>query len=71
MAANHPDRIASLSLICPFGLNTDVLRTLASRLLVITSDRGPDGERIRRLLNDLPGAVSATIRDYESFMCRM
>ncbi len=39
LAANHPDRVASLSLVCPFIVDTDV-RTLASRLLVITSDRG-------------------------------
>jgi hypothetical protein len=39
LAANHLDRFASLSLMCPFAVETDVLRTLASRLLVITSDR--------------------------------
>jgi pimeloyl-ACP methyl ester carboxylesterase len=33
LAAHHPGRVASLSLLCPFIVDADVLRTVTPRLL--------------------------------------
>jgi SAM-dependent methyltransferase len=68
LAASYSDRIASMSLVCPFTFDPAALRVLGSRLLVITGDGGPNGELIRRLLNDLPGSSWVPLRDYESFL---
>jgi SAM-dependent methyltransferase len=68
LATSHPDRIASLTLVCPASMDPRALPTLASRLLVLTGDRGPAAGRVRELLADLAGATSTTLNGYESMM---
>jgi len=63
-ASRHPERIASLSLLCPAVLDTVTLGPLAGRLLVITGDRGPNARRVQARLPDLPQVSSLVLDDY-------
>jgi len=62
----HPDRIASLTLVCPLALDPRVLQPLAARLLVVTGDEGPTAARVCQWLTELPGATSLILRAYAS-----
>jgi pimeloyl-ACP methyl ester carboxylesterase len=62
----HPDRLASLTLICPLALDPRVLQPVAARLLVVTGDQGPAAARVRQALTELPGATSLILREYMS-----
>jgi SAM-dependent methyltransferase len=62
--ARHPERIASLTLLCPAVLDTRTLAPMARRLLVVTGDRGPGARRVRVGLTDLPQAVTLVLPDY-------
>jgi pimeloyl-ACP methyl ester carboxylesterase len=53
-ASTHPERIASLTLLCPAVLDTRTLAPLAARLLVVTGDHGPEPRRVEAALPDLP-----------------
>ena len=64
LAVNHPEAIASLTLICPLGFDTMALAPLADRLLVFNGSRGGATETIGRNLADLPAASSITLDDY-------
>jgi SAM-dependent methyltransferase len=66
LAINHADRVASLSVVCPSFMEAHLLQPFRSRLLVITGDQGPTGERTRFLLNDMPGTELLTLHNYES-----
>ena len=63
-ASQHPERIASLTLLCPAVLDTATLAPLARRLLVVTGDHGPGARRVRSGLADLPGATTVVLDDY-------
>jgi SAM-dependent methyltransferase len=62
--ARQPQRIASLTLLCPAVLDTRTLTPLASRLLVVTGDRGPGARRVQAALPDLPQARAVVLDDY-------
>jgi ubiquinone/menaquinone biosynthesis C-methylase UbiE len=62
-ASHHPDRIASLTLLCPAVLDTATLAPLAGRLLVVTGDHGPGARRVRAGLAELPAATTAVVLD--------
>ncbi|MGH8065526.1 MAG: methyltransferase domain-containing protein [Candidatus Entotheonellia bacterium] len=66
LATAHPETIASLTLICPQGMEPGLLSPLASRLLVISGDRGGPAERARRVVTNLPEATLHILRDYDS-----
>src|SRR5919201_818397 len=66
LAARHPDRIASLTLICPRGMDPGTLGTLAPRLLVLAGDQGRPDEIVRQAVGNLQGATLITLRDYVS-----
>ena len=51
--AAHPERIASLSLVCPTVLNPGSLAPLAPRLLVVTGDHGLGTRRVQDLAHGL------------------
>ncbi len=55
LAVKDGDVFASLTLICPFGFDTDLGRDLASRLLVFGGDRGPASERLAATLGGIDG----------------
>src|SRR5436309_1652647 len=58
LAARYPDRIASLTLLCPAVLDTATLMPLSGRLLVVTGDHGPNSRRVQAGLEDLPDAAT-------------
>jgi SAM-dependent methyltransferase len=68
LATSHPDRIASLALVCPVPMDPRALRGLASRLLVVTGDRGPAAGRVREMLADLASVTLSTLDGYESMI---
>ena len=63
-ASIHPERIASLTLLCPAVLDTATLAPLAGRLLVVTGDHGPGARRVQAGLADLPQASVIMPNDY-------
>ena len=63
-AARYPDRVASLTVLCPASLDRGALQPLASRLLVVTGDHGAGPRRVQAVLPDLPQATTVVLRDY-------
>ena len=63
-ASNHPERIASLTLLCPAVLDTRALKPLAERMLIVTGDHGPGPQRVRAALSELPQATAVVLNDY-------
>ena len=63
IATTHPESIASLTLVCPQGMEPNILGPLASRLLVISGDQGRPAERARRVVMNLPEATLHILRD--------
>ncbi len=63
-ASNHPERIASLTLLCPAVLDTRTLKPLAERLLIVTGDRGPGPQRAQAELSELPQVAAVVLHDY-------
>src|SRR5215831_15960972 len=66
LATTHPEMIASLTLVCPTGLETAPLGALASRVLVLTGDQGAPAEAIRKAMASLPEATLIILHDYFS-----
>ena len=64
MLARHPERVASLTLLCPAALDHTALRPLSGRLLIITGDQGPGALRVQAALPALPEAETAVLRGY-------
>jgi len=64
LATTHPETIASLTLVCPTGMEAHVMRPLASRLLVYTGDQGAPAEAVQKAMVALPEATLVTLRDY-------
>jgi ubiquinone/menaquinone biosynthesis C-methylase UbiE len=60
----HPERVASLSLVCPTVLNPRSLAPLGGRLLVVTGDRGLGARRVQAVLPELPEATAVVLEDY-------
>ncbi|HEX3538536.1 MAG TPA: class I SAM-dependent methyltransferase, partial [Stellaceae bacterium] len=63
-AASHPERIASLTLVCPAAIDPATLQRFGSRLLVITGEHGPGSRRVQASLPDLPQAQRLVLSDY-------
>lgn len=64
----HSSVVGSLTLICPRGMKTDVLRPHAGRLLIVSGDGGNAAADLARAVEDLPGATVTMLRDYFSPM---
>ncbi len=62
--ARSPERVASLTLLCPAALDPDRLEGLAARLLVVTGDHGPGPRRVQASLPRLPQAATRVLGDY-------
>ena len=62
----YPERIASLTLVCPSYLDPSPLGPCASRLLVFTGDQGPPAAMVQRALATLPGAKLVSLPSYFS-----
>jgi hypothetical protein len=63
-ASIHPERIASLTLLCPAVLDTATLAPLAERLLVVTGDHGPGSRCVQAGLPELPQVSAVVLNDY-------
>src|SRR5215471_13026679 len=64
LATTYPEVFSSFTLVNPGGVAPHTVSRLASRLLVFTGDQGPDAERVRRVVENLPDAGLVTLRDY-------
>jgi SAM-dependent methyltransferase len=58
--------MASLTLICPRGMDPGTLGPLASRLLALAGDQGRPDALVREVVGSLQGATLVTLRDYVS-----
>jgi len=63
-AGKYPERIASLTLLCPAALDPAALRPFGARLLIITGEHGPGSRRVRASLPDLPEAKQLALPGY-------
>lgn len=58
------ESVASLTLVCPFQMPAEPLRSLGPRLLICHGDRGPGAATVGRLRAALPEAQDLTLADY-------
>jgi SAM-dependent methyltransferase len=65
-AQAHPERIASLSLVCPPRVDPGSLRALGARLLIIAGDQGRPATMVREAAKSLPEATLVWLPDYFS-----
>lgn len=66
LAATHPEVISSLTLICPMGINVNMLQTHSLPLLCVSGDRGRPAQETARELAKLPAVCALVLRDYFS-----
>src|SRR4029453_12072626 len=66
LATTHPETIASLTLVCPTGMEAHMLRPLVPRLLVYTGDQGDPAEAVQKALATLPEVTLISLRNYFS-----
>ena len=66
LAAQHPEWFASLTLVCPWMPDRDIISPLASRLLVFRGDRAVY-DRLQQHIETVPGAKLATLHDDRSW----
>src|SRR5262245_26628571 len=64
LVSTHPHRICSLTLVCPDTLDVETLQALAARLLLISGDQPPYGERMAQALTRLPAAQHVALPGY-------
>ena len=64
LASRYPERVASLTVVCPAALDRAALQPLSPRLLIVTGDQGPGARRVQAVLPDLPLAETAVLRSY-------
>jgi SAM-dependent methyltransferase len=63
-----PERIASLTLVCPQTLDGPALRALTARCLLVTGDHGPAFERVHGLLATLTAVTHMALPDYSGLI---
>ena len=63
VASAYPEAMASLTLVCPLGFDSQALAPLSSRLLVFNGDSGGASQTIARNLASLPSATTVTLPD--------
>ncbi len=62
----YPERMASLTLVCPPRLDPSPLRALGSRLQIIVGDQGPPAAMVRQAAKSLPDATLIWLQEYFS-----
>jgi pimeloyl-ACP methyl ester carboxylesterase len=65
-AQAHPERIASLTLVCPPRLDPSTLGALGARLVIIAGDQGPPAAMVRQAVTSLPEAKVIWLSGYFS-----
>lgn len=63
----YPERVASLTLVCPGVPDPDSVSSLASRLLIFTGDQTPSSDKMRQVVASIPGATLATLDNYAAW----
>ena len=66
LVATHPEMVASLSLICPMGIDVAALKQKQLPLLCIAGDSGRPGKETAREIGRLTHAKSLVLRNYFS-----
>jgi pimeloyl-ACP methyl ester carboxylesterase len=66
LAARHPERIASLTVVSPPIIDGSELAAIASRLLVVAGDQADTDQGAVRLASDLPGVSLHSLHGYEA-----
>ena len=66
LAQAHPERIASLTLVCPPRIDPRPLRALGGRLLIIAGDQGRPAAMVRDAVTSLPDAKVIWLDGYFS-----
>jgi hypothetical protein len=64
----HPDRVASLTLVYPAAMDVPALRSLATRCLLVTGDRGPAFERAYGAKAELAEATHVALQAYSGLI---
>jgi len=62
----HPERVASLTLVCPPRVDPTVLRPLGDKLLIIAGDQGRPAAMVRDTVMNLPEATVIWLPGYFS-----
>ena len=57
LATKHPCVISSLTLICPFELRTELLQTMASRVIIVIGEGSLDAETLSKVPTTLTEAI--------------
>lgn len=65
LALHHAQHLASVTLVCPRGLDPGALAPVAHRLGVIAGAHGRPGETLRRVLGGYPDATFTTLPGYD------
>jgi SAM-dependent methyltransferase len=68
LATTNPERITSLTLICPPVIDVHALRSIASRCLLVIGDRGPAAERVRGASVEFTAAKIVDVPDYSGLV---
>ena len=68
LVTNHPEVVASLTLVCPLGMNPDLLAPIASRLLVFAADQGPGAQAARYSVQGFSDARLSILQNYVSLL---
>ena len=63
VASRYPGAVASLTLVCPLGFDSQVLAPLSERLLVFNGDSGGASQTISRNMASLPEATTVKLPD--------
>ncbi|MBM4263928.1 MAG: methyltransferase domain-containing protein [Deltaproteobacteria bacterium] len=66
LVAKQPESIASLTLLCPMGINVGLLSSESLPVLCISGDKGRSAQETQRAAKDVPQAKIVTLRDYFS-----
>src|SRR5215469_15876329 len=64
LLSHQPERVASLTVLCPAVLDSRTLARIGERLLVVTGDCGSGVRRVQAALPDLPRATAVVLSDY-------
>lgn len=66
LVASQPTVVASLTLLCPMGVNAKLLAASSVRVLCISGDKGRSAQESQRAAAAVPNASIVTLRDYFS-----
>jgi hypothetical protein len=66
LVTTHPDRIASLTPVCPSAMDPPALRSLAARCLLVSGDHGPAFERSSGARAVLAAATHVALQAYST-----